>query len=172
MLQASHVPKFLQKCHWSYLHLNNIIAAFVASWLKQQFTKLHVYLIIFLWAIKVIYCILFQFNIIIPISFALACVFLLVAPLFAAPRDTGMGCLITLTGIPVYLVGVAWKNKPKVFNQFVGMSDMILVNIGELSPLQIILQGEDNSQMLLIDSIIRIDQFISMKHCSLSDYGC
>jgi len=58
-----------------------------------------------------------RFNIAIPIVFGLACVFLLVASLFAAPRDTGMGCLITLTGIPVYLIGVAWKNKPKAFNR-------------------------------------------------------
>ena len=64
--------------------------------------------------------VLLQFNIAIPITFALACVFLLVAPLFAAPADTGMGCLITLTGIPVYLVGVAWKKKPKSFEKFVG----------------------------------------------------
>lgn len=56
----------------------------------------------------------------IPIIFALACVFLLIAPLFAAPMDTGMGCLITLTGIPVYFIGVAWKNKPKSFNRFLG----------------------------------------------------
>ena len=32
-----------------------------------------------------------------------------------------MGCLITLTGIPVYLLGVAWKKKPKAFNRFMGM---------------------------------------------------
>lgn len=63
---------------------------------------------------------LLQFNIAIPILFGLACIFLLIAPLFAAPRDTGMGCLITLTGIPVYLIGIAWTNKPKAFNRFMG----------------------------------------------------
>ena len=32
----------------------------------------------------------------------------------------GFGCLIIATGIPVYLICVKWKNKPKAFNRFVG----------------------------------------------------
>ncbi|KAF6018946.1 SLC7A6 [Bugula neritina] len=60
-----------------------------------------------------------KFNIAIPIIFIGACIFLLVASLFAAPRDTGLGCLITLTGIPVYFIFIAWKNKPKSFNRIV-----------------------------------------------------
>ncbi|XP_067927857.1 Y+L amino acid transporter 2-like [Watersipora subatra] len=60
-----------------------------------------------------------KFHIAVPIIFLLACTFLLVVPLIAAPLDTGMGLLITLSGIPVYLVGVSWKNKPKVFTKFV-----------------------------------------------------
>jgi len=59
---------------------------------------------------------------VIPVTFALACLFLLVAPLFAAPRDTGIGCLIMLTGIPVYLIGVAWTRKPKSFVRIIGQS--------------------------------------------------
>lgn len=61
----------------------------------------------------------FQFNIAIPILFLIAVLFLLVVPLFAAPKDTGMGLLLVLTGLPVYLIGVRWKNKPKAFTNFV-----------------------------------------------------
>ena len=32
----------------------------------------------------------------------------------------GMGCLIIATGVPVYLICVKWKNKPKSFNRFIG----------------------------------------------------
>lgn len=64
----------------------------------------------------------FQFNIIVPITFLCAVVFLLIIPLYAAPEDTGMGMLIVLSGLPVYVIGVKWKNKPKSINRFIGES--------------------------------------------------
>ena len=60
-----------------------------------------------------------QFPLVIPIIFLVVVAFLLVVPLYAAPRDTGMGVLITCTGIPVYVLGVMWKRKPKAFNNLV-----------------------------------------------------
>ena len=60
-----------------------------------------------------------QFNILIPITFMICVIFLLVVPLYAAPADTGMGLVIVCSGIPVYIVGVAWKRKPAAFNRFV-----------------------------------------------------
>lgn len=59
-----------------------------------------------------------QFPLIIPFTFLIAVLFLLVVPLYAAPRDTGMGVLITCSGIPVYILGVMWKTKPKAFRDF------------------------------------------------------
>lgn len=56
-----------------------------------------------------------KLNLAIPISFLCVVLFLLVVPLYAAPRDTVMGVLITCTGIPVYVLGVMWKRKPKAF---------------------------------------------------------
>lgn len=60
-----------------------------------------------------------QFNIAIPVVFLLCVTFLLVVPLYAAPYDTGMGVVCVLSGIPVYLIGVAWKSKPKIIRQYV-----------------------------------------------------
>ncbi|XP_022082358.1 Y+L amino acid transporter 2-like isoform X2 [Acanthaster planci] len=59
-----------------------------------------------------------KFNIILPITFVLACLFLVVMGTIAAPMDTLIGILITLTGFPVYFIGVWWKNKPKRLVQF------------------------------------------------------
>ncbi|KAJ8302582.1 hypothetical protein KUTeg_018978 [Tegillarca granosa] len=70
-----------------------------------------------------------KFNIIIPITFLCAVIFLLIIPLYAAPDDTGMGMLIVLSGLPVYVIGVKWKNKPKSINRFIA----ILTKIGQKS---------------------------------------
>jgi solute carrier family 7 (L-type amino acid transporter), member 5 len=54
-------------------------------------------------------------NIAIPITFVIICIFLIIVPTYQVPAEAGMGCLITLAGIPFYMAGVAWKNKPKSF---------------------------------------------------------
>ena len=51
----------------------------------------------------------------IPILFLLICTFLVFLPLYVRPVEVGMGLLITASGIPVYFVGVYWKNKPEWF---------------------------------------------------------
>lgn len=35
----------------------------------------------------------------------------------------GYGCLMILSSIPVYLIFIAWKNKPKFFQKGVGKSN-------------------------------------------------
>ncbi|KAG5450739.1 Large neutral amino acids transporter small subunit 1 [Clonorchis sinensis] len=52
---------------------------------------------------------------IIPISFICVCCFLLVVPLIAKPHEVGVGLVIVLSGIPVYLIGVVWRSKPQFF---------------------------------------------------------
>lgn len=52
-------------------------------------------------------------NMIFPVIYILCSIFVTVLPMYAAPVDTGMGLLIVLTAIPVYLVFIYWKNKPK-----------------------------------------------------------
>ncbi|XP_070575150.1 large neutral amino acids transporter small subunit 1-like [Ptychodera flava] len=51
-------------------------------------------------------------NLILPIVFILACAFLIIVGFYAAPKDTGIGVAILMTGVPVYFIFVWWKNKP------------------------------------------------------------
>ncbi|CAG2163374.1 unnamed protein product [Oppiella nova] len=53
-------------------------------------------------------------NLIWPIIYILASIFITVVPMLADPVGTGFGCLIILTGVPVYFLFIAWKRKPKV----------------------------------------------------------
>ena len=69
-----------------------------------------------------LYVFVLQFSLAVPITFLVCVTFLLIVPLFAAPYDTGMGMLIVASGIPVYLIGVSWKKKPKSFSSFIGKS--------------------------------------------------
>lgn len=47
-----------------------------------------------------------------PIIYILATIFITIVPCIASPVDTGYGALIIITGAPVYLVLIKWKNKP------------------------------------------------------------
>ncbi|KAI7687086.1 hypothetical protein SSS_08417 [Sarcoptes scabiei] len=60
-----------------------------------------------------------KINIILPILFFITCLFLVVLPFFVSPIETGIGALITLSGIPIYLVTIRWKSKPKCYRKFI-----------------------------------------------------
>uniref|UniRef100_A0A8C5A1Q0 Solute carrier family 7 member 5 n=1 Tax=Gadus morhua TaxID=8049 RepID=A0A8C5A1Q0_GADMO len=52
-------------------------------------------------------------NILLPISFVLACLFLIVVSIWKTPKECAIGFGIIATGVPVYFFGVWWKTKPK-----------------------------------------------------------
>ncbi|GBN34210.1 Large neutral amino acids transporter small subunit 1 [Araneus ventricosus] len=59
-------------------------------------------------------------NLILPVTFLLVCGFLVTFPFYVSPWETGMGIAITLTGIPVYMVTIYWRNKPKFYKKSIG----------------------------------------------------
>ncbi|CAD6194631.1 unnamed protein product [Caenorhabditis auriculariae] len=58
-------------------------------------------------------------NLIWPTIFLAGCIALVIIPIVAAPRDTMIGLMIMLSAVPVYVIFIAWKNKPKFVNSFV-----------------------------------------------------
>lgn len=58
-----------------------------------------------------------QVNILLPLSFVLACLFLIIVSFWKTPIECAIGFGIIATGIPVYIFGVCWKSKPKWLQQ-------------------------------------------------------
>ncbi|KTG37483.1 hypothetical protein cypCar_00008317, partial [Cyprinus carpio] len=56
-----------------------------------------------------------------PVIFLIFWAFLLIFSLYSEPVVCGISLAIMLSGVPLYLFGVYWENKPKSFNSFVGM---------------------------------------------------
>lgn len=59
-------------------------------------------------------------NLIFPLLYLLASIFVTVVPMYASPVETGYGVLMILTSVPVYLLFIAWKNKPIWFQKSMG----------------------------------------------------
>lgn len=73
----------------------------------------------------------------IPVVFVIICAFLIVVPCYVAPYEVGMGVLLTLAGIPVYWIGVAWKDKPESFER-------ILRNVTQFCQKMLMTAKEEN----------------------------
>ncbi|XP_015785139.1 Y+L amino acid transporter 2 [Tetranychus urticae] len=54
-----------------------------------------------------------------PILYIAATVFIIVVPIIEDPVSTGFGLIMILSGVPVYLLFIAWKNKPLFFQRFI-----------------------------------------------------
>ncbi|GFS80994.1 large neutral amino acids transporter small subunit 2 [Nephila pilipes] len=61
-----------------------------------------------------------------PICFLLIGILLVVLPFFENFYETGIALVITLSGIPVYVIFVMWKNKPKWIQKFSELSTQIV----------------------------------------------
>ncbi|KAJ7421531.1 hypothetical protein WISP_42063 [Willisornis vidua] len=58
-------------------------------------------------------------NLLIPITYLAFWAFLLIFSLYSEPVVCGVGLIIILTGVPVFFLGVYWRNKPKCVNRLI-----------------------------------------------------
>ncbi|KAL7978882.1 hypothetical protein Chor_013371 [Crotalus horridus] len=56
-------------------------------------------------------------NLLVPITYLIFWAFLLIFSFYSEPVVCGIGLVIILTGVPVFFLGVYWKNKPKCVNR-------------------------------------------------------
>ncbi|XP_050732254.1 large neutral amino acids transporter small subunit 1-like [Eriocheir sinensis] len=64
-----------------------------------------------------------------PTLVLIGCVYLVVVPVVREPSSTGVGVLMTLSGVPVYLVGVMWRGKPAWVTELLDSSTHFLQKI-------------------------------------------
>ncbi|CAG9529889.1 unnamed protein product [Cercopithifilaria johnstoni] len=65
-------------------------------------------------------------NILLPATFLIICIALLMLPFFIQSNELIIGVLIILTGIPFYFVFVFWKNKPAcLYKPWISMTHAI-----------------------------------------------
>ncbi|XP_039174565.1 large neutral amino acids transporter small subunit 1 [Crotalus tigris] len=75
-------------------------------------------------------------NILLPIFFILACNFLIVVSFWMTPKECAIGFAIIFSGVPVYLIGVWWKNKPKWLLQSIYSTTVLFQKLMEVVPQQ------------------------------------
>lgn len=56
----------------------------------------------------------------VPVCYLMFWALLLGFSLYSEPVVCGVGLVIMLTGVPVYFLGVHWKEKPKCIYNFIG----------------------------------------------------
>lgn len=61
-----------------------------------------------------------------PYLYILGTIFITVVPMIADPVGTGWGCVMILTGVPVYFLFIGWKNKPPFIQKILGSSTEFL----------------------------------------------
>lgn len=61
-----------------------------------------------------------QVNLLIPVTYLAFWAFLLIFSIYSEPVVCGVGLIIILTGVPVFFLGVYWRNKPKCVNRLTG----------------------------------------------------
>lgn len=69
-----------------------------------------------------------------PIIYVAFSLILVLLPMYSSPTETGMGCLIIATGLPVYLIFVYWENKPKDILDFFDRATLALQKLMMVVP--------------------------------------
>lgn len=75
--------------------------------------------------------------------------------MIASPVETGYGLLMILTSIPVYFVLIAWKTKPKGFQQGMGEYSLAFAFASNLSYSTHKLTGALNQKLQKLLMVVR-----------------
>ncbi|KAM7059129.1 large neutral amino acids transporter small subunit 1 isoform 2-T2 [Molossus nigricans] len=73
-------------------------------------------------------------NLALPVFFILACLFLIAVSFWKTPVECGIGFGIILSGLPVYFLGVWWKNKPKWLLQGIFSTTVLCQKLMQVVP--------------------------------------
>ncbi|XP_029910356.1 large neutral amino acids transporter small subunit 1 [Myripristis murdjan] len=73
-------------------------------------------------------------NILLPVTFVMACLFLIVVSIWKTPKECAIGFGIIATGVPVYFFGVWWQNKPKWLLQAIFSTTALCQKLMEVVP--------------------------------------
>ncbi|XP_076989370.1 large neutral amino acids transporter small subunit 1 [Tamandua tetradactyla] len=73
-------------------------------------------------------------SLLLPVLFTLACLFLIAVSFWKTPVECGIGFAIILSGLPVYFVGVWWKDKPKWLLQGIFSATVLCQKLMEVVP--------------------------------------
>lgn len=73
-------------------------------------------------------------NLFWPILYVALTVFLVVLPFYASPKETLYGVIMICTGIPVYIIFIAWKSKPKSVTNLFDKTTLFLQKVLVVMP--------------------------------------
>ncbi|KAM8776157.1 large neutral amino acids transporter small subunit 1 [Rhynchonycteris naso] len=73
-------------------------------------------------------------NLALPVFFILACLFLIAVSFWKTPEECGIGFAIILSGLPVYFLGVWWKNKPKWLLKAISSTTILCQKLMQVVP--------------------------------------
>ncbi|KFO27049.1 Cystine/glutamate transporter [Fukomys damarensis] len=82
----------------------------------------------------------FKVPLFIPALFSFTCFFMVALSLYSDPFSTGIGFVITLTGVPAYYLFVIWDKKPNWFRRLSATHLIVSTNAGK-APESHMLQG-------------------------------
>nr|XP_030732774.1 cystine/glutamate transporter isoform X2 [Globicephala melas] len=76
----------------------------------------------------------FKVPLFIPALFSFTCLFMVALSLYSDPVSTGIGFIITLTGVPAYYLFIIWDKKPRWFRRMSDITTRTLQIILEVVP--------------------------------------